>query len=228
MKLLKPTYRLSLIRFSLFTLLYCVLVFVVGLTISVTGGTGGWIGLLVLIIMFLLYLYYTMVPGPAALVSHPEPQSASHGGWRRLREGAGHIAALIVVVGAFLTTFVSIVAVSSCFASAWSGCSRTEGPLAAERETVQTAMNAMMADNAITTVIPNDNTTKALGVNAWTSLPKGANAASLDAYLRNTTTLFYYCWDRMGNVYAQNKKDGVRAEPKDADEPHPCKRPEPF
>jgi len=113
--------------------------------------------------------------------------------------------------------------------SAWSGCSNpgTEGPLAAERETVQTAMNAMMADQGITTVIPNDNTTKGLGVNAWTSLPKGANAASLDAYLRNTTTLFYYCWDRMGNVYAQNKKDGVRAEPKDAGQQRPCKQPPP-
>lgn len=106
------------------------------------------------------------------------------------------------------------------------GCSDwgAEGALAAETETMQTAMNAMMVDRKITTVTPNDDTTGSLGVNTWNSMPAGPDAASLDGYLIKATTYFYYCWDSKGNVSAQNKKDGVKAEPKDAEEQRPCKR----
>jgi len=100
----------------------------------------------------------------------------------------------------------------------------SKGSLYAEAETVQTAMNIMMADRNITTVIPNDNTTGSLGANTWTNLPAGNDAASLDGILRKATTRFYYCWDRDGKVYAQNKTDGVWAEPEDAKEQSPCKK----
>ncbi len=85
-------------------------------------------------------------------------------------------------------------------------------------------MNAMMADKNITTVLANNDITGSLGVNTWTGLPGGPDAAALDGYLRKATTKFYYCWDSEGNVYAQNKKDGVRAEPKDAEKQRPCKK----
>ena len=82
----------------------------------------------------------------------------------------------------------------------------------------------MKEDKNITTVTPNDDTTGSLGVNTWTNLPAGPGAASLDGYLRKAKTHFYYCWDGKGEVYAQNKKDGVRAVPKDAEKQRPCKK----
>ena len=99
-----------------------------------------------------------------------------------------------------------------------------DGALAAETEYVQTAMYAMMEDKNITTVTPNDDTTGSLGVNTWTNVPVGPDAASLGGLLGTTTTMFYYCWDSKGEVYAQNKRDGVRAEPKDAENQRPCKK----
>ena len=99
-----------------------------------------------------------------------------------------------------------------------------EGALYAETELVQVVMNAMMEDKNITTVTPNDVTNRSLGVNTWTAMPEGLDAAPLAGYLINTTTKYYYCWDSEGIVYAQNKKDGVRAEPKDAEKQRPCKK----
>ena len=60
-------------------------------------------------------------------------------------------------------------------------------------------------------------------MNVWTALPTGPDAASLDGYLKKAMTRFYYCWDSKGNVYAQNKRDGVGAEPKEAEIQRPCK-----
>lgn len=83
--------------------------------------------------------------------------------------------------------------------------------MAAETELMQTAMNDMMADRKITTVTPNDPSTGSLGVNTWTEMPQGPDTATLDGVLEKTTTRFHYCWDVKGNVWAQNKTDGVTA-----------------
>ena len=72
--------------------------------------------------------------------------------------------------------------------------------MASERETLQSAMNAMMAEKKITTVTPNDDTTRSLGVNTWTDLPEGPDVEALDGYLKKNRTKFYYCWDSQGNV----------------------------
>ena len=85
-------------------------------------------------------------------------------------------------------------------------------------------MNAMMKARSITTVTPNDDTNNSLGVNTWTGLPQGLNATPLAGYLRKSKTHFYYCWDSKGNVYAQNKTDGVKAEHDDAEKQRPCKK----
>ena len=73
--------------------------------------------------------------------------------------------------------------------------------LAAEIETVQTAMDAMMAEQNITTV---DAKTSLAGINTWTVEPTGTGSAFLDGYMRENTTRYYYCWKRDGQVYAQN------------------------
>ena len=125
---------------------------------------------------------------------------------------------LILLIGfTILESFFIVIPISS-------RDSGNFGALAAETEFVQAAMYAMMEDKNITTVTPNDSTTGSLGVNTWTNLPVGPEAAALDGLLGRTTTHFYYCWDSKGNVYAQNKEDGVVAEPKDAEKQRPCKR----
>jgi len=139
--------------------------------------------------------------------------------------GSGIVATLIILVGGLVTAATFVIVVATCFVSAW-GCGEygSEGALAAETETVQTAMYAMMADKNITAVTANNDKTGSLGVNTWIDLPVGPGAASFDGYLRKNTTIFYYCWDSTGEVYAQNKKDGVKAKPDDAEKQRPCKK----
>ena len=100
-----------------------------------------------------------------------------------------------------------------------------EGALKAETETVQSAMNAMMADKGIVAVTANDKGTTSNGQNTWTALPAGTGAATLDGYLKKNATKFFYCWDTKGNVYAQNKTDGVIAVPDDAKAAAACATP---
>ena len=100
-----------------------------------------------------------------------------------------------------------------------------EGALEAETQTVQTAMDTMMADKGITTVTANDKGTTSNGQNTWTALPAGTGASTLDAYLKKNATKFFYCWDTSGNVYAQNSTDGVKAVPADAKAAAACANP---
>ncbi len=100
-----------------------------------------------------------------------------------------------------------------------------EGALEAETQTVQTAMDTMMADKGITTVTANDKGTTSNGQNTWTALPAGTGASTLDAYLKKNATKFFYCWDTSGNVYAQNSTDGVKAVPADAKAAAACATP---
>jgi len=75
----------------------------------------------------------------------------------------------------------------------------------AEWESVQTAMNAMMADVAITTV-----TASAGGVartNAWSSLPVngGPETTALVGYLQSASTVYNYCWGNNGQLSSQGE-----------------------
>ena len=78
--------------------------------------------------------------------------------------------------------------------------------LATERESVQTAMYGMMAEQNITTV---DAKTSLAGINTWTAEPTGTGSAFLSGYLQRNTTIYYYCWEADGNVYAQNAAANV-------------------
>ena len=91
-----------------------------------------------------------------------------------------------------------------------------EGALKAETETIQSAMNAMMADKGIVAVTANDKGTTSNGQNTWTALPAGTGAGTLDAYLKKNSTKFFYCWGSKGNVYAQNKTTVCKPGPDDA------------
>ena len=127
---------------------------------------------------------------------------------------------LLVVVG----IIVALAAITVPLVTKFAG-KGDEGALRAETETVQSAMNFMMADKEIVTVTANDKGTVSNGQNTWTGLPAGTGAATLDGYLQKTTTKFFYCWDSKGNVYAQNKTDGVLAVPDDAKAAAACATP---
>ena len=77
-------------------------------------------------------------------------------------------------------------------------------------------MTAMMADKGIVAVTANDKGTTSNGQNTWTALPAGTGVGTLGGYLKKNSTQFCCCWDSKGNVYAQNKTDGVEAVPDDA------------
>ncbi len=127
---------------------------------------------------------------------------------------------LLVVIG----IIVALAAITVPLVTKFAG-KGDEGALKAETETVRSAMNAMMADKGIVAVTANDKVTTSNGQNTWTALPAGTGAATLDDYLKKTTTKFFYCWDTKGNVYAQNKTDGVEAVPDDAKAAAACATP---
>ena len=77
-----------------------------------------------------------------------------------------------------------------------------EGAKNAEWESVQTAMNAMMADKAIIGVTASASGPK---TRSWASLPTGVNSATLDGYLQSPSTVYYYCWDLNGQVQSQGE-----------------------
>ncbi len=127
---------------------------------------------------------------------------------------------LLVVIG----IIVALAAITVPLVTKFAG-KGDEGALKAETETVRSAMNAMMADKGIVAVTANDKGTTSNGQNTWTALPAGTGADTLDNYLKKNTTKFFYCWDTQGNVYAQNKTDGVEAVPADAKAAAACATP---
>jgi type II secretory pathway pseudopilin PulG len=85
----------------------------------------------------------------------------------------------------------------------------------AEWESLQTAMNAMMADQAVTAVEAVEDTAASVGGAAldWNTYPAdgtdpgavplfGAGATD-PKYLQAAQTVYYYCWDAQGQIIAQ-------------------------
>lgn len=80
----------------------------------------------------------------------------------------------------------------------------------AEQGSIETAMNAMMAENAVTTVttLAGSNST-----NTWTALPAGGTSVrelydSSDVnyqYLQAGSTVYFYCYDATGQVTRQDE-----------------------
>ena len=136
------------------------------------------------------------------------------------REGGFTLIELLVVIG----IIVALAAITVPLVTKFAGKGE-EGALRAETETVQTAMNSMMADNGITTLTANDKGTTSNGQSTWSALPAGTGAGTLDGYMKKSKTKYFYCWNSKGNVYAQNKTDGVIAVPDDAKAAAACATP---
>ena len=88
---------------------------------------------------------------------------------------------LLVVIG----IIVALAAVTVPLVTKFAG-KGDEGALEAETQTVQTAMDTMMAEHGITAVTANDKGTVSNGQITWTALPAGTGAATLDPYLKKT------------------------------------------
>ncbi len=113
------------------------------------------------------------------------------------QEGGFTLIELLVVIG----IIVALAAITIPLVTKFTGSGK-EGALAAETETIQTAMNAMMADTNITLVTAK---TSGSGIKTWTAQPPVlGNSAFLSGYLKKSTTTYFYCWEANGEVYAQN------------------------
>ena len=118
------------------------------------------------------------------------------------QEGGFTLIELLVVIG----IIVALAAITIPLVTRFTGSGK-EGALAAETETVQTAMNAMMAEQNITTIDPK---TTLAGISDWTAQPTGTGSAFLSGYMQKNTTTYYYCWEADGQVYAQNAVAGAQ------------------
>ena len=87
-----------------------------------------------------------------------------------------------------------------------------QGAKNAEQESVETAMSAMMADKAVTTVTALSGSS----INDWSSVPVQASgdpgAVSLynsttpaDSYMQLNPTVYFYCFDANGLIIAQHE-----------------------
>ncbi len=102
---------------------------------------------------------------------------------------------MLIVVGIIVALAAALVPAVVVFSG-----KGTEGKKASERSTIQLAMDAMMAENGITSVTPISTN----GVNDWTAYPAGTGAGLLDSYLPITSSEWYYCYDGEGRITNQN------------------------
>jgi type IV pilus assembly protein PilA len=113
-------------------------------------------------------------------------------------QGGFTLIEMIVVVGIIAVLAAVIVPNIDKFIGAGE-----EGAKDAEWESVQTAMNAMMAEESITTVA----VTGVNAINDWSTKPAAAPQA-LATYLQGSTaTEYYYCWDVNGILTKQFHED---------------------
>ena len=83
-----------------------------------------------------------------------------------------------------------------------------QGAKDAEYESVQTAMNAMMADSAVVVVVDH-SAAGDQSIQDWTAQPEedasDIGTQPLDTFLQNVVTVYYYCWDLNGQLTAQHE-----------------------
>ena len=117
-------------------------------------------------------------------------------------EGGFTLIELLVVIG----IIVALAAITIPLVTRFTETGK-EGALEAERQTVQTAMNAMMAEQNITTVDANETIAAVRDFTAMPTEPSGVPAAAdvyLAPYLKQTSTTYLFCWKANGEIYGRN------------------------
>ncbi len=110
------------------------------------------------------------------------------------RESGFTLIELLIVVGIIVALAAAVV--PNLISQADEG---DIGARAAESESVQSAMDVMVADIGITAVTAQANPSNS--TNAFTTLP---TEGPLTSYLRNPTTTYFYCWDTTGKLTQQD------------------------
>lgn len=112
----------------------------------------------------------------------------------RVKKAGFTLVELLVVVGIIVALGAVIVPNVLRFAN-----SGDQGAMAAESDAVQASMDAMMADVGVTAVTALVG--PAVSSAVWTALP---TEGSLDTYLREANTTYFYCWDTTGLITQQD------------------------
>lgn len=81
------------------------------------------------------------------------------------------------------------------------------GAMNGEKSSVQTAMDAMMADKGVTSVTA--NTTGSAAVADFGAVPTEAGVGGLAQYIRKNPTKYFYCWDTKGIITNQQKTNAL-------------------
>lgn len=101
---------------------------------------------------------------------------------------------LLIVVGIIVALAAVIVPNVTRFAG-----KGEEGASSAEKDTIQVAMDTMMADKGITAVTA--RVSPAVGISTFTADPvEGPLSPATDPYIRKNPTKYYYCWSAGGVV----------------------------
>ena len=126
------------------------------------------------------------------------------------REQGFTLVELLVVVAIIVALGAAIIPNLGRFAG-----KGTQGAQVSEQASVQTAIDAMMADNGLSQITGHDGALDvpiadwaAFGDLAPTAGTALYNAAPTSSYLRENPTKFFYCWDITGTVY-QIDNDGA-------------------
>ena len=122
-------------------------------------------------------------------------------GYRNGEESGFTLIEMLIVVGIIVALAAAIVPQIVQF-----GEKGSEGAKDAEQSGVQAAMDAMITDNDIQSVIA-----VALPTDDFGSEPTGAGTQSLVNYLRATSTTYCYTWDTTGKISEPTDKDGAGA-----------------
>ena len=112
----------------------------------------------------------------------------------RKNESGFTLIEMLIVVGIIVALAAAIVPEVVSFSG-----KGEEGQKSSEQSTVQSAMDAMMAEQGATTV----TAVTANGINDWTANPGGTGVATLDGYMSITISTWFYCYGTDGKITAQ-------------------------
>ena len=99
---------------------------------------------------------------------------------------------LLIVVG--IVVALAAASITSVIQFAGKG---EEGARSGEANSIQAAMDTLMADSGIVTVPARDLGSGLNAIDDLSSLPTGYD---ITAYVRDNPTAYYYCWDDTGKI----------------------------